>query len=148
MRPMPQYHKPPLHETKVDATRLDSIYRILHSRPSLCSEQNIPHNLVTCQKELVYYQAYAKRKVYEIKDLRDENRGLGDENKDLRGESKGHRDKIEDLRDEIKDLRDEIKDLRGESKGLHDEIEDLRGGIMLQVMSSLVLVGLMISKSR
>ena len=31
-----QYHDPPFPKTKVDTIRLDSMYRIVRSRPSLC----------------------------------------------------------------------------------------------------------------
>ena len=97
------------------------MYRIARSRPSL--SKNIPNDLETCQKELVYYLYCDKRKLYEIKDLHDKNRGLHAVIEDLHGAGKGFRD---------------MKDLCGENERLR---------AMLQIMSSLVLFGLMISLS-
>mmetsp|Transcript_39950 Transcript_39950/g.72001 ORF Transcript_39950/g.72001 Transcript_39950/m.72001 type:complete len:85 (-) Transcript_39950:173-427(-) len=62
-----QYHDPHLPKARINTIRLDSIYRIIRSRPNLCnSEQNIPNDPETCQKELVHHRTDAKRKADEM----------------------------------------------------------------------------------
>mmetsp|Transcript_19372 Transcript_19372/g.34017 ORF Transcript_19372/g.34017 Transcript_19372/m.34017 type:complete len:86 (-) Transcript_19372:173-430(-) len=59
-----QYHHPRLPKARIDTIRLDSIYRIIRSRPSLCnSEQNMSNDLETCQKlGTTDYRTQVKRK--------------------------------------------------------------------------------------
>ena len=81
-----QYHDPPLPATKIDAIRLDSIYRILCSRHAdLCDIKNcLPRDPETCQKELMHHRADAKCKGGEIKHLCGENEELHNKNKRLK----------------------------------------------------------------
>eukprot|EP00579_Thalassiosira_antarctica_P014114 CAMPEP_0201948784 /NCGR_PEP_ID=MMETSP0903-20130614/55637_1 /ASSEMBLY_ACC=CAM_ASM_000552 /TAXON_ID=420261 /ORGANISM="Thalassiosira antarctica, Strain CCMP982" /LENGTH=568 /DNA_ID=CAMNT_0048491979 /DNA_START=72 /DNA_END=1779 /DNA_ORIENTATION=+ len=100
-----QSHDPPLPKARVDMIRFDSIYRILRSRPNLCnSEQNIPNDPETCQKELVHHRTDAKRKADEMQSKR---RNLND--------TKTYTKETWDLADEKKELV---------SKKLDDDMDD------------------------
>ena len=76
-----QYHDPPLPKAKIGGIRLDSFYRILRSRPELCTNEKVHEDKDTVHleayiKELMDCQADAKCKADEIRALCDENERL------------------------------------------------------------------------
>ena len=119
-----QYHDPPLPKSRLDTTRLDSVYRILKTRPVLCQykepnnnavkleiwdeqrqcpvylkvKDDISYVLAQCLDDISYVLAQClsqlKEKVIEIKHLRSEVKRTEKENSDLRGEIKRMEKKV------------------------------------------------------
>ena len=67
-----QHHKRTLPKAKIDTIRLDSIYRILRSRPELCHkrklviEKVLPKHLEARLKGLMHCRSDAKRRADQI----------------------------------------------------------------------------------